>query len=185
MGKGSSSTPSQTPAESLAYKEAQPYLAQSKSGVLSASDQATANLADTNQTAVALQDFSNGGMSSSSSAGASVGTVTKGTSSGGMQAGAGSSVDLNKLSLTQTILQSDLQTGMAYLAISSGQASDLASIQQAESAQLAQSLGQVSSSFASILGQETGPGTDVSFPTQSQIDTGIQDNQIGTTVDYQ
>lgn len=152
MGKHSSSSPSRTPAEAEAYQAAQPYLNEYNSGKLNAADQATANLADTNQTAGILQSFASSGMSGSSALASLVGNVTKGNASEGMQAGAGSTVDLNKLTLTQQILQSDLNTGMAYMQISAGQAADLAGAQQEQSQMLADAFGKAAGGFASIMG---------------------------------
>lgn len=152
MGGKGSNTPSTTPAEAQAAAAAKPYLAEYNSGKLNATDQATVNLADTNQTGTALQSFAESGMRGSSALGQTVGTVTQGNSSQTLQAGAGSNVDLSKLSLTQQILNYDLQMGQGYLQISSGQAADLASIQQQESEETAQALGQVSQSFAQIVG---------------------------------
>lgn len=165
MGKGGgSSQPSQTPAEAMAAQQAQPFLAEYNSGRLSASDQALVNQANTNQTAVALQSLAGSGMAASSSLGTLVGTVSKPSSTGGFQAGAGSSIDLSKLSLSQQILQSDLQTGMAYLQISSGQAADLAGIQADQSAAMAKSLSVASESLASVLGTAgTQSGTDLNL----------------------
>jgi len=163
---GSSSQPSQTPAEAMAYQQAQPFLQEYNSGKLNAPNQAVANLADTNQTASTLQQFANSGMLGDSSLANLVGTVKKGNASGGMQAGAGSVIDLSKLSLTQQILQTDLNTGMAYLSISSGQAADLAGVQQEQSAALAQALGKAADSAAGILsssGQTPQAGTDMSI----------------------
>ncbi|MFP3246919.1 MAG: hypothetical protein RXR20_20565 [Paraburkholderia sp.] len=151
-GKGGSSTPSTTPAEQQASASAQPYLAEYNSGTLNATDQATVNLADTNQTAATLQSFAESGMGASTSLGQAVGTVTKGTSTTGMQAGAGSAVDLSKLSLTNQILNYDLQMGQAYLQISSGQAADLATIQEDQAQATAAAFSKVSQSFAQILG---------------------------------
>ena len=162
---GSSSQPSQTPAEAMAYQQAQPFLQEYNSGKLNAPNQAVANLADTNQTASTLQQFANSGMLGDSSLANLVGTVKKGHASGGMQAGAGSVIDLSKLSLTQQILQTDLNTGMAYLSISSGQAADLAGVQQEQSAALANALGKAADSAAGILsssGQTPQAGTDMS-----------------------
>lgn len=164
MGGKGSSTPAQTPAETMAYQAAQPYLQEYNSGKLNAADQAVANIADTNQTASTIQQFASSGMLGDSQLGYLVGTVKKGDASGGMQAGAGSSVDLSKLTLTQQILQSDLNTGMAYLQISSGQAADLAGVQQEQSQELASALGKAASSAAGILStpSQTPPaGTDL------------------------
>jgi hypothetical protein len=149
---GGSAAPSTTPAEAQAAASAQPYLAEYNSGKLNATDQSTVNLADTNQTGAALQSFAESGMRGSSALGQTVGTVTPGNSTQTMQAGAGSTVDLSKLSLTQQILNYDLQMGQGYLQISSGQAADLASIQQQQSQETAAALGQVSKSFAQIIG---------------------------------
>ena len=161
---GSSSQPSQTPAEAMAYQQAQPFLQEYNAGKLNAPNQAVVNLADTNQTASTLQQFASSGMLGSSSLANLVGTVKKGDASGGMQAGAGSVIDLSKLSLTQQILQTDLNTGMAYLSISSGQAADLAGVQQEQSAALANALGVAANSAAGILASSDPtppPGTDV------------------------
>lgn len=163
-GKGGSSQPSQTPAEAMAYRQAQPFLEEYNSGKLNAPNQAVVNLADTNQTASTLQQFASSGMLGSSQLANLVGTVKKGDASGGMQAGAGSVIDLSKLSLTQQILQTDLNTGMAYLSISSGQAADLAGVQQEQSAALANALGVAANSAAGILASSDPtppPGTDV------------------------
>ena len=164
-GKGGhSAQPSQTPAEAMAYQQAQPFLQEYNSGRLNAPNQAVVNLADTNQTASTLQQFASSGMLGSSSLANLVGTVKKGDASGGMQAGAGSVIDLSKLSLTQHILQTDLNTGMAYLSISSGQAADLAGVQQEQSAALANALGVAANSAAGILssGSQAPPaGTDI------------------------
>lgn len=163
-GKGGSSEPSQTPAEAMAYQQAQPFLQEYNAGKLNAPNQAAVNLADTNQTASTLQQFASSGMLGSSQLANLVGTVKKGDASGGMQAGAGSVIDLSKLSLTQQILQTDLNTGMAYLSISSGQAADLAGIQQEQSAALANALGKAADSAAGILAgpsQAPAPGTDI------------------------
>lgn len=164
MGKHSSAAPSQTPAESMAYKAAQPFLQEYNAGVLNPANQATVNLADTNQTASTLQQFAAAGMLGNSALANLVGTVKKGDASGGMQAGAGSVIDLSKLSLTQKVLQTDLDTGMAYLSISSGQAADLAGVQQEQSAALANALGVAANSAAGILAssdQTPPPGTDI------------------------
>lgn len=171
MGKHSSAQPSQTPAESMAYKAAQPFLQEYNSGVLNPADQAVVNLGDTNSTATTLQNFAQMGMLGSSALGLTTGVVTKGGPSGGMQAGAGSSIDLSKLSNTQKILQSDLQIGMDYLQISSGQAANLAGIQQEQSALLANALGTMAGAAVNIFGPSGGnggnPGTDI-MGTQSQ-----------------
>lgn len=174
MGKGGGGgSPSTTPAEAQASASAQPYLAEYNSGKLNATDQSTVNLADTNQTAAALQSFAESGMGASTSLGQAVGTVTKGTSTHGMQAGAGSAVDLSKLSLTNQILNYDLQMGQAYLQISSGQAADLATIQQDQAQATAQAFSHISQSFAQILGTpetstDFGGGIDYSS-TQSRV----------------
>lgn len=182
MGKGGgSSAPSTTPAEQQASASAQPYLAEYNSGKLNSTDQATVNLADTNQTAAALQSFAESGMGASTSLGQAVGTVKKGDDTMGMQAGAGSAVDLSKLSLTNQILNYDLQMGQAYLQISSGQAADLATIQQDEAQATAQAFSRVSQSFAQILGT---PETSTDFPSQSQIDQGLSSGQAVTTIQY-
>lgn len=163
-GKGGGSSPAQTPAETMAYKAAQPFLQEYNSGKLTPADQAVANLADTNQTASTLQQFAASGMLGDSQLGNLLGTVKKGDATSGMQAGAGSEVDLSKLTLTQQILQSDLNTGMAYLQISSGQAADLAGVQQEQSQILAQALGKAASSAAGILStpsQAPPAGTDL------------------------
>lgn len=160
-GKGGSSSPRTTPAEAQASASAQPYLAEYNSGRLNANDQATVNLADTNQTAAALQSFAESGMGASTSLGQAVGTVTKGNAQQGMQAGAGSAVDLSKLSMTNQILNYDLQMGQAYLQISSGQAADLATIQADEAQATARAFSNVSQSFANILGYSNTPGTDL------------------------
>lgn len=152
MGKHSSSTPSQTPAEAEAYQAAQPYLDEYNSGKLNKADQASANLADTNQTAGTLQSFASSGMLGSSALASLVGKVTKGNARHGMQAGAGSTIDLNKLTLTQQILQNDLTTGMAYMQISAGQAADLAGVQQEQAQVLADAFGKAAGGFASIMG---------------------------------
>lgn len=165
MGKHHSAAPSQTPAEAMAYKAAQPYLAEYNSGALNPADQALVNLGDTNSTATALQNFAQMGMLGSSALGLTTGIVTKGGASGGMQAGAGSSIDLSKLSNTQQILQTDLKIGMDYLQISSGQAADLAGIQQEQSNMLANALGTAAGAAVNIFGPSGGnggnPGTDI------------------------
>lgn len=165
MGGSSSSQPSQTPAEAMAYRQAQPFLQEYNSGKLNAADQATVNLADTNKTASTLQQFASSGMLGDSQLANLVGIVKKGGATGGMQAGAGSEIDLSKLSLTQATLQNDLNVGMAYLQISSGQAADLASVQAEQSAALANALGSAANSAAGILAtssQTPQPGTDLS-----------------------
>lgn len=164
MGKGGSSSPATTPAEAQASASAAPYLAEYNSGKLSAADQSTVNLADTNQTGAALQSFAENGMGASTSLGQSVGVVTKGTSQHGMQAGAGSAVDLAKLSMTNQILNYDLQMGQAYMQISSGQAADLASIQTAAAQAQAAAFSKVSQSFMGILGgMQGGEGSQHGF----------------------
>lgn len=171
MGKGGGGgSPQTTPAEQQASNSAQPYLAEYNSGQLNANDQSTVNLADTNQTAAALQSFAESGMGASTSLGQAVGTVKKGTSTTGMQAGAGSAVDLSKLSLTNQILNYDLQMGQAYLQISSGQAADLASIQQDEAQAQAAAFSKISQSFASILGT-TETSTDFGGGTPADSST--------------
>lgn len=164
-GKGGSSQPSQTPAEAMAYRQAQPFLQEYNSGRLNPSDQAVVNLADTIHTASTLQQFASSGMLGSSSLANLVGTVKKGDASGGMQAGAGSSIDLSKLSDTQKILHSDLNMAMDYLEISSGQAADLAGIQQEQSNLLANALGTMAGNAVNIFGPSGGagdqPGTDI------------------------
>lgn len=166
MGGGGSSSPSQTPAEAEAYQAAQPFLQEYNSGKLNAPNQAAVNLIDTNQTANTLQQFASSGMLGDSQLANLVGTVKKGGATGGMQAGAGSVIDLSKLSLTQQILQSDLNTGMAYLSISSGQAADLAGVQQEQSSLLANALGSAANSAAGIMSTSSNappPGTDMSL----------------------
>lgn len=164
-GKGGSSQPSQTPAEAMAYRQAQPFLQEYNSGTLNPSDQAVVNLGDTNRTATTLQNFAQMGMLGSSALGTTVGVVKKGDASGGMQAGAGSSIDLSKLSDTQQILHADLNTAMGYLEISSGQAADLAGIQQEQSNLLANALGTMAGAAVNIFGPSGGagdqPGTDI------------------------
>ena len=176
MGKGGGgSAPATTPAEAQASASAQPYLAEYNSGKLNATDQATVNLADTNQTAAALQSFAESGMGASTSLGQAVGTVKKGTSTAGMQAGAGSAVDLSKLSLSNQILNYDLQMVQAYLQISSGQAADLATIQQDQAQATAAAFGKVSQSFAQILGT---PQTSSDFGGGSSIDYSSTQNLV-------
>lgn len=173
FGGGGGGSPKTTPAEAQASASAQPYLAEYNSGKLTPTDQSTVNLADTNQTASALQSFAASGMGASTSMGQSVGVVTKGTSEHGMQAGLGSAVDLSKLSLTNQILNYDLQMGQAYLQISSGQAADLATIQQGEAQAQAAAFSNISRSFASILG--TSPtSTDFTLAGDSSTsDSGV------------
>lgn len=173
-GKGGGGSPQTTPAEQQASASAQPYLAEYNSGRLNSTDQQTVNLADTNQTAAALQSFAESGMGASTSLGQAVGTVTKGTSTTGMQAGAGSAVDLSKLSLTNQILNYDLQMGQAYLQISSGQAADLATIQQDEAQATAAAFSKISQSFASILGTPE---------TSTDLGGGVAANGAGSVMD--
>lgn len=153
MSKGHhSSSPQKTPAEQRAAALAQPYLAEYKSGKLSPSEQAVANLSDTNATAAALQSFASSGMGASSSLGLTTGVVTKGTATQAEQAGAGSSIDLSKLNLTNNILQNDLQIGMSYLEISSGQASQLGVVEQQQASLMAGAIGKASENFAQAYG---------------------------------
>lgn len=182
MGKSGGGSPRTTPAEQQASASAQPYLAEYNSGKLNDADQATVNLADTNQTAAALQSFAESGMGASTSLGQAVGTVKKGDSTMGMQAGQGSAVDLSKLSLTNQILNYDLQMGQAYLQISSGQAADLATIQQDEAQATAAAFSKISQSFAQILGT---PETSSDFPSQAQLNQSLDSGQqAGTTIEY-
>lgn len=166
--------PGMTPQEQLAYNAAQPYLAEYSSGKLNANDQAEVNLGDTNQTAAALQSFASSGMGASSSQFAQTGKVTKGNASGGMQAGAGSAIDVNKASATQQILTNDLNTGLAYLGVASGDAQALTAVNLQQNSNVVAMLGAASMAFGNILGQ-TGPSQDLTNQDTSAYSQASQD----------
>ncbi|MHB8406308.1 MAG: hypothetical protein ACYDCJ_12890 [Gammaproteobacteria bacterium] len=150
---GNKSTAGMTPEEQLALSQAEPYLAEYQSGKLDPANQGAVNQADTNATSAALQSFANAGMLNSSSEFATTGQVQKnkaGVSTG--QAGVSSAIDLGKQTQTQAILQQDLNIGLDYLGIASGDASAQMALQVAQNQQIASDLQSASQSFGQIYG---------------------------------
>lgn len=151
MGGGGGPSPSTTPAEAQANADAAPYLAQFNSGQLTSADQATVQTGDLNATGEDLQQLANAGMLGSSAQGALLGTVSGPEGNTPMQAGAGSLVDLNKLSDTQGLLNDYENIGLQYQQEAAGQASDLGSAQAALQQQEDEDLANAGSSIGSLL----------------------------------
>lgn len=181
---GSGPSTAMTPQEIAAYNAAQPFLAEYNSGTLNSANQALVNQADTNATESAAQSFANAGMTNSSSAMATIGTVTPGTIKGnvatGVQAGAGSGIDLVKASNTQQILQSDLNNALAYLGVASGDAQALSAVNLQANENIAASLQQASKSFGTIAGS---PGSTSGFNMNAfaQFMEGMTNTNAGGT----
>lgn len=132
--------------EQLALNSAQPYLAEYQSGQLDPANQAAVNQADTNATSAALQSFANAGILDSTSRFATTGNVKGG------QAGASSAIDVGKATQTQGILQQDLNIGLDYLGIASGDANAQMALQVAQNQQIASDLQTASQSLGQIYG---------------------------------
>ena len=143
---GGSNGAGMSPEEQLALKSAQPYLDEYQSGQLDPANKAAVNQADTNATSAALQSFANAGILDSTSRFATTGNVKGG------QAGASSAIDVGKATQTQGILQQDLNIGLDYLGIASGDANAQMALQVAQNQQIASDLQTASQSLGQIYG---------------------------------
>lgn len=145
--------------EQVDYQQAKKYLDQYNSGKLTANGQEALATGDTNRTGTLLQALGNAGMRGSSAEGLLLGDVQKGTATHGFEAGKGSGIDLQMQSLKEQMLEEDKNIGLAYLGMSSGQAEDLALLQQQQAKLTQELLGKVGSALTSIMGSEATPGT--------------------------
>lgn len=167
-----------TPEEVEAYNAAQPFLSEYESGTLNPANTALVNQADTNATEAALQGFANAGISNSTARVQTTGTIQHPTGQP-LQAGAGSGIDVAKASNTQQILQTDLQNGLAYLGVASGDAQALSSLNLTQNANITDSLGAASEAFGKIYG---GAGTTSGVTVAGGSNTGGM-NQFATYIE--
>lgn len=149
--------PATTPAEVADEQTAAQYINQYNSGKLSAADQATVNMNDVDQTAAVQQMLANNGMLNSSAATALVGNTTmlkgaKGANIGPMSVIGQAAIGGQASDMTQQIMANYLQMGQAYLGLSQGQAKNVQELSYEQQAQIAQQIGSIAKSFASVYG---------------------------------
>ena len=168
FGNNGPGTPPTTPQEQQAYDAAQPFLAEYNSGKLDPANKALVQQADTNSTEAALQSFANSGMISSSSRMQTTGVVKPGNANRGLQAGAGSNIDVAKASNTQQILTTDLNNALAYLGVAAGDAQALTAVNLQQNQNIVDALGAASQAFGKIYGSQPGTTSGLTQVNEAQ-----------------